>query len=430
MAFAILRTQKLKAAVAVRRSLKHAFRAQDTPNADPTRLRENSHLGANSVDEAMKAFHNRLPEKIRKNGVLAIEYLITGSPDGMNSKSRRDQDAYFTDALAWLKERHGAENLIYAGIHRDETTPHLYAYVVPLDPQGKLNCRHFLGGAKALSQMQTDFAEQVGQRHGLRRGIEGSKARHTTVRQYYAALQQESPAPLAIPAQALAPRVLKNNLFSRIEEAPEVVASRLSRETQAHYAPALARAKRTDLAERRAKELAATAQAKEIELQVLRPLAEGLPPEELEAVRRFAEELRVEAAKRQEQERRVAALPHLVRKHGPVATFARLAIEAIKQVADAWQAVDWKALEQRAFKQIMQDGWSPRRAIATRGSRWSVKISAKGQGRPTSPLESPQVLGPAIALLQFGRASYRQTRGIGIYCQSNGVFAWPHATLF
>lgn len=363
MAFAILRTQKLKAAVAVRRSLKHAFRAQDTPNADPTRLRENSHLGANSVDEAMKAFHNRLPEKIRKNGVLAIEYLITGSPDGMNSKSRRDQDAYFTDALAWLKERHGAENLIYAGIHRDETTPHLYAYVVPLDPQGKLNCRHFLGGAKALSQMQTDFAEQVGQRHGLRRGIEGSKARHTTVRQYYAALQQESPVPLAIPAQALAPRVLKNNLFSRIEEAPEVVASRLSRETQAHYAPALARAKRTDLAERRAKELAATAQAKEIELQVLRPLAEGLPPEELEAVRRFAEELRVEAAKRQEQERRVAALPHLVRKHGPVATFARLAIEAIKQVADAWQAVDWKALEQRAFKQIMQDGWSPRRGM-------------------------------------------------------------------
>ena len=363
MAFAILRTQKLKAAVAVRRSLKHAFRAQDTPNADPTRLRENSHLGANSVDEAMKAFHNRLPEKIRKNGVLAIEYLITGSPDGMNSKSRRDQDAYFTDALAWLKERHGAENLIYAGIHRDETTPHLYAYVVPLDPQGKLNCRHFLGGAKALSQMQTDFAEQVGQRHGLRRGIEGSKARHTTVRQYYAALQQESPAPLAIPAQALAPRVLKNNLFSRIEEAPEVVASRLSRETQAHYAPALARAKRTDLAERRAKELAATAQAKEIELQVLRPLAEGLPPEELEAVRRFAEELRVEAAKRQEQERRVAALPHLVRKHGPVATFARLAIEAIKQVADAWQAVDWKVLEQRAFKQIMQDGWSPRRGM-------------------------------------------------------------------
>ena len=363
MAFAILRTQKLKAAVAVRRSLKHAFRAQDTRNADPTRLRENSHLGANSVDEAMKAFQNRLPEKIRKNGVLAIEYLITGSPDGMNNKIRRDQDAYFTDALAWLKDRHGAENLIYAGIHRDETTPHLYAYVVPLDPQGKLNCRHFLGGAKALSQMQTDFAERVGQRHGLQRGIEGSKARHTTVRQYYAALQQETPAPLALSGQATTPRVLKKGILTSLHESQEQVAERLTAASQAHYAPALARAKRTDLAERRAKELAATAQAKETELQVLRPLAEGLPPEELEAVRRFAAELRAEAAKRQEQERRVAALPHLVRKHGPVATFARLAIEAIKQVADAWQVVDWKALEQRAFKQIMQDGWSPRRGM-------------------------------------------------------------------
>lgn len=343
MAFAILRTQKLKAAVAVRRSLKHAFRAQNTPNADPARLKENSHLGANSAEEAMAAFQQRLPEKIRKNGVLAIEYLITGSPDGMNSKHRRDQDAYFADALAWLKERHGAENLIYAGIHRDETTPHLYAYVVPLDPQGKLNCRHFLGGAKALSQMQTDFAERVGQRHGLQRGIEGSKARHTTVRQYYAALQQETPAPLALSGQATTPRVLKKGILTSLYESPEQVAERLTAASQAHYAPALARAKRTDLAERRAKELAATAQAKETELQALRPLAE--------------------VDQRQEQERRVAALPHLVRKSGPVATFARLALAAIKPVADAWQAVDWKALEQQALKQILQDGWSPRRGM-------------------------------------------------------------------
>ena len=183
------------------------------------------------------------------------------------------------------------------------------------------------------------------------------------MRQYYAALQQETPAPLALSGQATTPRVLKKGILTSLHESQEQVAERLTAASQAHYAPALARAKRTDLAERRAKELAATAQAKETELQVLRPLAEGLPPEELEAVRRFAAELRAEAAKRQEQERRVAALPHLVRKHGPVATFARLAIEAIKQVADAWQAVDWKALEQRAFKQIMQDGWSPRRGM-------------------------------------------------------------------
>ena len=50
-------------------------------------------------------------------------------------KPKSEQDAYFRDSLEWLKQRHGAENVVYAGIHRDETTPHMYAYVVPRDPE-------------------------------------------------------------------------------------------------------------------------------------------------------------------------------------------------------------------------------------------------------------------------------------------------------
>ncbi|WP_344341131.1 MobV family relaxase, partial [Streptomyces rhizosphaericus] len=189
--FAILRTQKLKHLGSVRRSLKHSFREQETPNADPSRAPENTHLGAESTAEAMAAIEARLPEKRRKDAVLAIEYLATASPEAMQGKSREEQDAYFADALEWLKERHGAENVVYAGIHRDETTPHLYAYAVPLDPDsGRLNAKRWLGGAKALNHMQTDFAERVGERHGLERGIEGSRAKHQTVQRYYASLEQ------------------------------------------------------------------------------------------------------------------------------------------------------------------------------------------------------------------------------------------------
>ncbi|MDA1378555.1 hypothetical protein PCI56_00270 [Plesiomonas shigelloides subsp. oncorhynchi] len=165
---------------------------------------------------------------------------------------------------------------------------------------------------------------------------------------------------MALSGQATTPRVLKKGILTSLHESPEQVAERLTAASQAHYAPALARAKRTD-------QLNDGPRNSPPRRRLRRPNCRCCgrwprdSPEELEAVRRFAAELRAEAAKRQEQERRVAALPHLVRKHGPVATFARLAIEAIKQVADAWQAVDWKALEQRAFKQIMQDGWSPRR---------------------------------------------------------------------
>ena len=125
--------------------MKHAFREQDTPNADPERLSQNTHFGATSVAEAMQQFNAALPTKVRKNAVVAIEFLITGSPDTMHGKSRQEQDAYFADALQWLRDKHGAENVLYAGIHRDETTPHMYAYVMPKDTRGMLNCRAFYG---------------------------------------------------------------------------------------------------------------------------------------------------------------------------------------------------------------------------------------------------------------------------------------------
>ena len=191
MKYAILRTQKLKATGAVWRSLKHAFREQPTPNADPAKAAQNAHLGATSAAEAMQRVRARLPDKRRKDAVLAIEYLITASPEAMQELGAQGRDAYFNDALKWLRERHGGANVVYAGIHRDETTPHMYAYVVPLDEAtGRLNARKWLGGAKALSEMQTDFAANVGARHGLERGIKGSRAKHERVKRHYGLVNQ------------------------------------------------------------------------------------------------------------------------------------------------------------------------------------------------------------------------------------------------
>lgn len=55
----------------------------------------------------------------------------------------------------------------------------MYAYVVPLDEgTGRLNARQWLGGSKALGDMQTEFANVVGAQHGLERGLKGRKAVH------------------------------------------------------------------------------------------------------------------------------------------------------------------------------------------------------------------------------------------------------------
>lgn len=235
MGFAILRVQKLKHRASIRRSLKHAHREQTTPNADPTLTPTNTHIGAQSTAEGMAALEDRLPAKHRKDAVLAIEYLVTGSPESIQGKSRAEQDAYFDDALSWLRDRHGAENVIYAGIHRDETTPHLYAYVVPLDPDsGRLNCKRYLGGKKALSTMQTEFAETVGKPHGLERGQERSKARHKTIRRYYAEINaaEKRADAVAITAAELEPRQLPKTGWRKQYETPSMVASRISRKVR------------------------------------------------------------------------------------------------------------------------------------------------------------------------------------------------------
>lgn len=192
--YAIIRIQKLKSASSVARSAMHALREQDTPNADPERTPDNTHLGAESVKEVMEAFRSRLPEKHRKDAVLAVEYLITASPEAMNGKARTAQDAYFSDALDWLKTKHGAENVVFSGVHRDESTPHMYAYVVPRVGE-KLNAKAFFGGAKALNALQTDFSQSVGVKHGFERGLERSKARHIPIREYYARVNEKTPEP-------------------------------------------------------------------------------------------------------------------------------------------------------------------------------------------------------------------------------------------
>ena len=252
--FAILRVQKLKSGGAVYHSLKHNFREQDTPNADPKLTPNNTHHQATNVADAIETFNKKLPEKIRKNAVYCIEYLITASPEKINSMSRNEQDEYFNNALAWLKEKHGADNVFCSSIHRDETTPHLCAYVIPLDEKNKLNCRKYLGERNALRDMQTEFHQSVASKYDLDRGMEGSRATHQAVKSFYGRIEQANEQyqrqshDVWISAEDLAPKTLKKGFFSSIIEDDAQIAQRLTDQLNEPYRPILARSTLTDYA--------------------------------------------------------------------------------------------------------------------------------------------------------------------------------------
>ena len=116
--------------------------------------------------------------------MLCLEHLITASPTWHGWGTEKETE-YFEISKTWLEETYGKENVIATSIHRDETTPHLVAYVVPLDEEtGRLNAKKNGQGSAALSKMQTKFAKRVAHL-GLERGIENSKAEHVSIQKYY-----------------------------------------------------------------------------------------------------------------------------------------------------------------------------------------------------------------------------------------------------
>ena len=279
MAYAILRTVKLKTMGNIGGSLAHNYRTRETPNAVPERLHLNQHDMA-SPDEVKAAIVAQLPEKRRSDSVLCVEYFIGASPDyftGDDPKGER----YFATAVEWLKQRHGAENVVATSVHHDETSPHLVAYVIPLDNNGKLNAKSFLGGRAKLTAMQTDFAQAVG-RHGLERGIEGSKAQHQSIRDYYAKVQQAENAmlPKIIPADLTPKKSRGEGLLGRIGldtylETPEGIADRLN--AKVAEATKAYRAKAVEASQAR-KEAQAARKALDDQQRALKPFLDALRP--------------------------------------------------------------------------------------------------------------------------------------------------------
>jgi hypothetical protein len=190
MSFAIYRTAKLGSFGEIGGSLSHTYRTRPTPNADENKAHLNEH-SLQTYNQCFEAIKNSIPEKRRKNAVLTIEHLITASPDWSGWNTEKETE-FFDKSLEFIKQKYGSENVIAHSIHRDETTPHLIVYVVPIDEKGGLNAKKWLGGRSKLSQTQTDFANEV-KNLGLERGLENSKARHKTIKQFYAEIEKPTP---------------------------------------------------------------------------------------------------------------------------------------------------------------------------------------------------------------------------------------------
>lgn len=212
MAFAILRTAKKKGAISMYTSLRHNLRLKSVSNADPDRGDNNTYRGVGSTAE-LKAFIDdrvgTVKRKVRPDAVKLVEIVVAASPEFTTAGG--DIEGYLAKASDWLIDKFGRENVASITVHRDETTPHLHALVVPITRDGRLSAKDTLGGREKLSALQTEFHEQVGAGFGLLRGAQGSKASHQKLSAYYEQVnRQVSLPPLAPPRKPAPPTVIEN----------------------------------------------------------------------------------------------------------------------------------------------------------------------------------------------------------------------------
>lgn len=194
----IIRTKKHNSVGGLKSRQQHTYRTRETPNADPRKTGLNRLLFGHTeyAQTAQKMLDDYAQKhKIRENAVVAIEYLLTASPEffehGATYQNSEKLRGWCDAQIEFLKAKHGENNILCMYLHMDEKTPHIEAYVMPFDQRGKLNCRSFLGGSKKLTELQTEYAKAM-EKFGLTRGVRGSPATHTTVKQFYSLIEGRS----------------------------------------------------------------------------------------------------------------------------------------------------------------------------------------------------------------------------------------------
>ncbi len=237
MAKAILRVGKHTSMRSVSGIGRHVNRARPTPNADQEKWASNASW---MPGEGWAAWGRRAPENlhgqlkdrlsdferrggtIRKDSVLAIELMLSASPEWFKTATKEQMREWLQRNTDWLADTFGAANVLQIALHLDETTPHLHAFVIPevemvetrgrkpkggapgavKAPKPALAASRWLDGRAKLGELQDRYAAAM-EPLGLERGLKGSKAKHRTIRSYYAAAESvmgRQPASIRIPA--------------------------------------------------------------------------------------------------------------------------------------------------------------------------------------------------------------------------------------
>ena len=127
---------------------------------------------------------NKVSERaIRKDAVLCDEWIITSDKTFFEKLDQEKTRDFFETAKNYFAENYGEENIAYASVHLDESTPHMHMGVVPFE-NGKLSSKAMFD-REELKKIQDELPKYMNE-HGfdLQRGELNSEAKHKTVAEF------------------------------------------------------------------------------------------------------------------------------------------------------------------------------------------------------------------------------------------------------
>lgn len=193
--YAIARIEKIKNLEHVQAATDHNMRTVPRFSREVDQSRSYLNLVLIGSKNAYSDIEKALPYKRRKNAVLAIEVLLTASPQYFRGNAEYGKwdtvklESWKSSAFDFA-QKHWGENLVNCVLHLDEATPHLQMFIVPKREDGKLDARS-LFNREALFRLQDEYHKAV--KHlGLRRGIQAALTgrKHEKLKDYYNRVNQ------------------------------------------------------------------------------------------------------------------------------------------------------------------------------------------------------------------------------------------------
>lgn len=192
MSYMVARMQKMKAG-----NLGGAFRHNEriyenhsNKDIDPKKSNLNYELTDRnrkvSYESQIKDYvnENKISNRaIRKDAVLCDEWIITSDKKFFENLSPEETREFFETAKDYFAQNYGEQNIAYASVHLDESTPHMHMGVVPMR-DGKLSSKAMFDRAELL-KIQDELPKHM-KEHGfdLERGSLNSDAKHLSVAEF------------------------------------------------------------------------------------------------------------------------------------------------------------------------------------------------------------------------------------------------------